>query len=450
MLLGVWAIAAALIGGAAAAHATPGALDRSFGNGGKVVTAANLGASWNHASIEAATAPNGDILVASRAQIARYLPDGRLDPSFGDGGLLNVELPEGLLLSLGALTVDSQGRAIVIGTATAPSPYGPWSEAYPSLAAFVRYRDDGSLDPSFGSDGVVLTNFGLQANSPYALPDATATLGAVDSAGRITAIAGTRDLSVPCGHPHFYRLDKAVVRLAPDGKLDPAFGDDGVHMLASPQVVTSLALGQAGETFFTGGRGGCVAPSDVILSRLAADGSTTLEAEAHERRPRRIAVDPQGRVILLGKTAEQRFRSRSVTRLVRLDPDGALDQSFGRNGVASVRLPGNLSRLNALATDPKGNLLLVGNRVQPMGPPHRYSARFRKWLAVVRLRASGTLDRSFSRRGLVVTSFGAHANVVGREALLDSAGRLVVAGSAMAPRRAPGGGFALARYIGGP
>jgi uncharacterized delta-60 repeat protein len=451
MLLGVWAITAALIGGAEPAHAAPGALDRSFGYGGKVVSAASLGASWNQASVEAAIAPNGDILVAAGERLARYLPEGRLDRSFGNSGLVNIEMPEGLVFWLGDLAVDYQGRAIVIGTATergAPDPRGDVGDvSIRSLAAFARYSDDGSLDPTFGQGGVVLTDFGLQADSPYAKPAVIASAGAVDPAGRIATVAGTRDLAVPCTtHPHFYRFDKAIVRLTPAGELDSTFGKGGARPLRPLTNVTGLTLGEAGEPIFTSTTSGC--PPDVRLARLTADGSGSLETAVHEGVPQRIAVDPHGRIVLLEQATELLHRGKSVARLVRFDRDGNLDRGFGRNGAVSVLLPGRLSKLNALAANPRGGLLLAGTSVRQLGPRHGPGAPYNSRFVVVRLRPSGAIDRGFGHRGAVVTRFGAHANATGQEVLLDREG-LIVVGSARVSGSAPRSGFALARYLGG-
>ena len=266
MLLGVWAIAATLIGGAAPAHATPGALDRSFGHGGKTLTAVDLDSGWDGASIQAAIAPNGDILVAAGARLARYLPEGRLDPNFGDGGLLKIELPGGLGFSLGDLAVDPHGAAVVIGTATDDS--APRSS---SSAAFLRYRNDGSPDPSFGGDGVMLTNFGLQASAtdPSA-PPVTATLGAVDSAGRVIAVGGALRPFLYCAHGDIERRDELIARLTPDGQLDPTFGDGGIRLFSPSLRMTGMALGEAGESTFAGMPGNCLASPELAVACSAS------------------------------------------------------------------------------------------------------------------------------------------------------------------------------------
>jgi len=100
----------------AAASGKPGALDPSFGRRGRVVTKADLGGpNWLSAHVNIAGAPRGGIVAAVGKQIFRYLPDGKLDPSFGEGGRLMVANPKGLPFSLHDVAVDREGRVYVLG-----------------------------------------------------------------------------------------------------------------------------------------------------------------------------------------------------------------------------------------------------------------------------------------------------------------------------------------------
>lgn len=73
--------------------------------------------------------------------------------------------------------------------------------------ALARYRPDGDLDSSFGSEGKVLTRFGpdgsAQANAVEILPG-----GGLIVAGSVGGSAG-------------------LARYLPDGSLDPSFSSDG-------------------------------------------------------------------------------------------------------------------------------------------------------------------------------------------------------------------------------
>lgn len=130
-----------------------GTLDPSFGNGGKVLTDFGLGSSdYANALV---IQPNGKILVVGYAYdthngfgyaLARYDTDGSLDLTFGHrtgkvitrGGQAN------------AVAIDVDGKIVVAGTQgiLAGSDF-----------AVLRFNTDGSADNSFGTGGIVLTDF---------------------------------------------------------------------------------------------------------------------------------------------------------------------------------------------------------------------------------------------------------------------------------------------------
>jgi uncharacterized delta-60 repeat protein len=134
-----------------------GLLDPSFGNGGTVVVDAGA----MQESIRALVLqPDGAIVAAGRTNgekrgdllVARFLPNGALDPGFGGpaAGMTITDLgtaEEGL--SAVALAPDGM---IVAGGVVAPRPNAD--------LAVVRYDSRGRLDRSFGHDGVATADFG--------------------------------------------------------------------------------------------------------------------------------------------------------------------------------------------------------------------------------------------------------------------------------------------------
>src|SRR6266700_1083488 len=86
-------VSALSIGATHPALAASGGLDTTFGNGGKVLT--NLGSNSGGEQIEAVPdnavlQSNGDIVVSGNFGLVRYLPSGKLDSSFGTGGLVQT------------------------------------------------------------------------------------------------------------------------------------------------------------------------------------------------------------------------------------------------------------------------------------------------------------------------------------------------------------------------
>jgi uncharacterized delta-60 repeat protein len=179
-----------------------GTLDPTFGREGKVLTPFP---EWSDANAVALQA-DGKIVVAGSAEssdfaLVRYLPTGRLDPTFGAGGkvltsfAVNAESEEGAL----ALAIDRKGRIVAAGGSNVESRY---SDDF----ALARYAVDGSLDPTFGTGGKVVTRFG-EPTFVQAI--------AIGADGRIVAAGG--------GAGHF-----ALARYTPSGRLDPSFGRRGM------------------------------------------------------------------------------------------------------------------------------------------------------------------------------------------------------------------------------
>lgn len=154
------------------ANGTP---DPNFGVGGMVTTSASSG---NDQAYGVVVQPDGRIVVAGRAgpdvALVRYMPDGSLDPSFGDGGIVTTSLDGGTDVARG-LVLLPDGRLLVAGRT-------------PGGIGVARYLSDGSLDPSFGLNGTLVTPVGtyVAANSVAVQADGTivvggdATLGARD------------------------------------------------------------------------------------------------------------------------------------------------------------------------------------------------------------------------------------------------------------------------------
>jgi uncharacterized delta-60 repeat protein len=157
-----------------------GALDASFGSGGKVTT--DLGGSDLPSAVAidalgravAAGTSSGDFA------LARYNVDGSPDAGFGVAGIVKTDVSSGSQDNAFAVVVDPEGGI----TAAGGSSSNPQSSDF----ALARYDSGGSLDISFGSGGKVTTAF----RTP--LSNALDLLAQPD--GKIVAVGGTRDLAV--------------------------------------------------------------------------------------------------------------------------------------------------------------------------------------------------------------------------------------------------------------
>lgn len=144
---------------ALARYGVTGALDGSFGTGGRVN--ADLAGSSNSAA-DAVILPDGKLVVAGLADrpataeefaLARFTATGTLDSSFGAGGWVTTDF-SGNRDGASALALQSDGKLVASGTVGIFNPTPPGRNF-----GTARYNADGSLDVSFDGDGKVSTDF---------------------------------------------------------------------------------------------------------------------------------------------------------------------------------------------------------------------------------------------------------------------------------------------------
>jgi uncharacterized delta-60 repeat protein len=218
---------------------TTAATVQTFGVGGMVLT--DLGGAYDEARAVAILS-NGEIVVAGTRTfgfaLVRYHDDGSLNASFGNG--------EQVVTDFGGSGEAAYGIAL--------QPHGKIVAAGASGGDFAlaRYDADGSLDTSFGSSGLVLTDF---ASNSFDVAYAVAS----QPNGTIVA-AGSSSHNVPGGLDDF-----AVARYTRDGTLDQAFGTGGLALI-------DFGSPSAGETAFAV----AVQPNGniVVAGRSSASGST--------------------------------------------------------------------------------------------------------------------------------------------------------------------------------
>jgi uncharacterized delta-60 repeat protein len=140
--------------------------------------------------------------------IWRYMDNGSLDDSFGDNGVVTHHgAADGSNYhdQGEAITIDNRGRILVCGSSQGTNNYD---------LAIWRYMADGSLDHSFGGDGVVTHNGAAGGNSVDIGTSIT-----LDNWGRI----------IVCGFSwNGNDYDMTIWRYNADGSLDKSFGNDGV------------------------------------------------------------------------------------------------------------------------------------------------------------------------------------------------------------------------------
>jgi uncharacterized delta-60 repeat protein len=197
---------------AVARYNTDGSLDGTFGTGGIVKTDFNLGTGSvgdrDDRANSVVVQSDGKIVVAGYASdgskrrfaVVRYSTTGLLDPDFGTGGKVTTDIAE-FDDEANSVVVQRDGKIVVAGTSNSGEAISDYTDQTRIDFAVARYNTDGSIDESFGTDGIITTAFGALS--------AEANSVVVQSDGKIV-VAGTSD----SGDPEFgdNNLDFAVAR----------------------------------------------------------------------------------------------------------------------------------------------------------------------------------------------------------------------------------------------
>ena len=224
-----------------ARYKTNGALDKTFGTGGEVITPFSGGVASGGTLL---VQPNGKLLLVGETHpssqtwvpaMARYNSDGSLDTSFGTGGLLSS-----------SVTVNGYVKAALYppGTANAGEFAVLAKTPYPSNGnvEIARFRTNGTLDTTFGSGGTVTGPPGENPNAVIA-PD------------------GKLVVSFSFTTSMYDRPQFGVARFNSDGSPDNTFGTNGYvrsplggYVSSTPSAVALQSDGEivaAGGAFFT-------------------------------------------------------------------------------------------------------------------------------------------------------------------------------------------------------
>jgi uncharacterized delta-60 repeat protein/uncharacterized repeat protein (TIGR01451 family) len=307
-----------------------GSLDQAFGSAGQVTTSFPGQGQASSLAQAVAIQPDGKIVAGGLTgfpsscascflpqpfALARYDTDGTLDASFGSGGLVTLSLP--LPSGINALAVQPDGRIVAGGFTFEPLP----SVSTTGEFALIRLNPDGSPDPSFGSQGVVLKDFGQ--NSATILAVALQTDGRIVASGAVSNIPGF-----------------CVVRYNTDGSLDSSFGVGGI--VTTPIQVTGfqawgLSILSDGRILVGGGS------TTAELARYNTDGSldSTFGAGGIALAPfpgTYIAVMPSSDIIVAGTYFVPLF-GISAFSVTRFHADGSLDPTFGTGGNVKTETP---------------------------------------------------------------------------------------------------------------
>lgn len=392
-----------------------GSLDPSFGVGGKVVT--SIGAGEDQA-YGVALQEDNKIVVAGFSfsvdtgkdfVVVRYNEDGSLDETFGVGGIVKTDVQLGSDDIAYDLAIQIDGKIVVAGSSDNGSDRD---------AAIVRYNTDGSLDVTFGVDGVVLTDFEdgkadeikvvkIHNLTGNIVVGGSAVISSTKSKPVVARYLSNGDLDVsfetdgirllwidPLDYQYLFSVEDLVVqssgkitavgwrdypdiswsadywagRINADGTMDVTFATDGVNHynggFNANDKAYSMILNPDNSFHFSGGGYVTTLKYDFTLFSITATGSvgpgagTTDYGSLLNDVSYAVAKDLDGAFVMAGSTGNDTYKDFAISRL---NPDFSLDASFSGDGKLTTDFGGaDFNEAFDMLIQPDNKILAVG------------------------------------------------------------------------------------------
>jgi uncharacterized delta-60 repeat protein len=176
---------------------------------------------------------------------------------------------------------------------------------------------------------------------------------------------------------------------------------------------------------------------------FGTSGKLTTDFFNHLDRATAVAIQPDGRVIVAGRSAAG-SNLDDITQgdfaILRYNPDGSLDNSFGVEGKVTTSFLGFPASANAVALYPDGKIVAAGYV--------EYDKDEDANIGVVRYNPDGSLDTSFDNDGKVITGFFGIEDIFNdaNAVAVQPDGKIIVGGFAVRTLNETGAEFGLVRY----
>lgn len=402
-----------------------GEYDPTFGTDGKVMTA--VGDNFNVAN-DMVIQPDGKIIVVGKAQFGSY--QFAVVRYLTDGSLDNTFGENGIVITSIMNGSYAMSVALQADEKIIVSGYCFNGSAYNACVA--RYLDNGDLDTSFGNNGISQLTI-----------DNTESV-AIQEDGKIVVAGFSAD-------------NFALARLNSNGTIDVSFGDSGYVVTTimddtgnpSFSFVKDIKIQTDGKIVAAGFLYGNPNYYDIAAARYLPDGSLDPEfadggiykADIGGLANFSVAVVIQndGKIILGGHNELGNIPGvpEYDANLIRLLTDGTLDPSFGDNGIGSYHLIDDAAYVEDICLQPDGKIVITGSLVSDMASTYDSYA--------CRINSDGTIDTDFGNNGLSIINF-INTEDYGQSILVQEDGNILVAGYSLS--EAGFFNFTLARLLG--
>jgi len=333
-----------------------------------------------------------------------FAQDGKLDLSFGNNGIVKTDI-NNMIQAFHQLVVQNDGKIIILGESSTGTTAG-------RDAFLLRYNLDGTVDATFGINGIVTT--------PTIINDVLQT-AKIQTDGKIIAAGYTND------------GDFLVCRFTSNGVPDSTFGNNGI-------VITNFIVGipkdsvdranciaiQSDGKILVGGIAKYYGNYPYAIVRYNIDGTldesfgiggrTLIDHNYYvatgSKEINDILIMPDGKFYAVGEVGNSSASPYNDQTIVKFNSNGSIDKTFGINGVRFFDANIN-SKFVSGKLQPDGKLVLAGNASVSI-----FLARFTP---------NGVYDNTFSDDGRTTPNLGSSATFA-ETALLQNDGKIIFSG----------------------
>jgi uncharacterized delta-60 repeat protein len=333
-----------------------------------------------------------------------HAQDGVPDPSFGTSGKVFHSMP-------GAGTsveVPNNQRIVVLPNQKILHCF-TYNTGAETDFGLVRYNSDGSLDGSFGGDGIITTSIGTN----------DLALSMVVGANGKIIVGGTSDQNF------------AVVRYNSDGTLDNTFDTDGIVTTdfgaSAIDVINSVNLQSDNKIIAAGYSFNTTTGSSVFaVARYNVNGSldtgfdtdgrvTTVIATSGVDQINATVMQTDGKIVVAGSSFNGTVKRFA---LARYNTNGSLDTGFDGDGRLTTTFANDAEAYAVTFQYFSNKIIAAGYRSN--GSDNDF--------AIVRYNLNGAIDNTFDGDGIVINSFGSGVDDIAYSVAMQGDGKIIVAG----------------------
>ncbi len=280
--------------------------------------------------------------------------------------------------------------------------------------SLIRYMEDGNLDKSFGTEGVINSGPLGGYSSVYSLA------AALQADGRVVVAGNVKD---------GYTYHTIIIRFKPNGQLDSSFNATGFRIIKMAATSYPNAIGiQADGKIVAAGEIRSTSNSNIIAIRLTTTGNldtgfgtngiSTIDINGSSDYCSAMAIASNGGIYLGGYTINDDFYEDCA--LLKLNSAGKKDNSFSGDGIVVTDVAGFNDQISGIAIQADGKIVATGSTDD---------ANFNNRFATLRYTSSGNLDSGFDQDGMTLTQLG-NLSSEAKSVMIQSDGKIVCVGAA--------------------